>query len=118
MRVSTEILYGRGSKWVIIFSKLKFLEDGSCSQVCTKEYNVNDKDTKRKLDFLLEGIKKNYQHHWIIDNMPVTWCYNIESNRQYCNRGFPIGCYIDPKGRKSEGCYLSREALWWHCQRL
>ena len=42
-----------------------------------------------------------------IDNMPVTWCYNIESNRQYCNRGFPIGCYIDPKGRKSEGCYLS-----------
>ncbi|XP_065572829.1 transmembrane 9 superfamily member 2-like [Artemia franciscana] len=40
-------------------------------------------------------------------NMPVTWRYNIESNRQYCNRGFPIGCYIDPKGRKSEGCYLS-----------
>ncbi|XP_065575897.1 transmembrane 9 superfamily member 2-like isoform X2 [Artemia franciscana] len=87
--------------------ELKFLEDASCSQVCTKEYDVNDKDSKRKLDFLLEGIKKNYQHHWIVDNMPVTWCYNIESNRQYCNRGFPIGCYIDPKGRKSEGCYLS-----------
>ncbi|KAK2719092.1 transmembrane 9 superfamily member 2-like [Artemia franciscana] len=86
--------------------ELKFLEDVTCSQVCTKEYHVSDKDSKRKLDFLLEGIKRNYQHHWIVDNMPVTWCYNTESNRQYCNSGFPIGCYINPKGRKSEGCYL------------
>lgn len=38
----------------------------------------------------------NYQHHWIVDNMPVTWCYPLENNRQYCSTGFPMGCYVKP----------------------
>lgn len=27
------------------------------------------------------------------DNMPVTWCYDLEDGQQYCNTGFPMGCY-------------------------
>lgn len=28
------------------------------------------------------------------DNMPVTWCYRLNNNEVFCNRGFPMGCYI------------------------
>lgn len=27
------------------------------------------------------------------DNMPVTWCYDLEDGQQYCSTGFPMGCY-------------------------
>ena len=44
----------------------------------------------------------NYQHHWIVDNMPVTWCYQVMSNNggedQYCATGFPMGCFVNEKG--------------------
>lgn len=29
----------------------------------------------------------------ISDNMPVTWCYDLEDGQQYCSTGFPMGCY-------------------------
>lgn len=28
------------------------------------------------------------------DNMPVTWCYGLINNEIFCNRGFPMGCYM------------------------
>lgn len=43
---------------------------------------------------LKKGMSLNYQHHWIVDNMPVTWCYLLEGNRQFCSTGFPMGCYV------------------------
>lgn len=49
---------------------------------------------------LKKGISLNYQHHWIVDNMPVTWCYTLENSKQYCNIGFPIGCLV----RKDTSC--------------
>jgi len=32
----------------------------------------------------------------ILDNLPVTWCYELEDGSQYCNTGFPMGCYKQP----------------------
>jgi hypothetical protein len=30
-----------------------------------------------RLALLKKGMLMNYQHHWILDNMPVTWCYQV-----------------------------------------
>ena len=47
-------------------------------------------------------------HQWMIDNMPVTWCYSImESDQPYCTTRFPVGCFITPEGVKQDACYLS-----------
>lgn len=43
---------------------------------------------------LKKGMSLNYQHHWIVDNMPVTWCYPLENERQFCSTGFPMGCLV------------------------
>ena len=41
----------------------------------------------------------SYEQHWIIDNMPVTWCYDTEGSNKFCTTGFPMGCYVTPQGR-------------------
>lgn len=44
---------------------------------------------------LKKGMSLNYQHHWIVDNMPATWCYSLgENERQFCSIGFPMGCLV------------------------
>jgi hypothetical protein len=40
------------------------------------------------------------------DNMPVTWCYPLEDNHQYCSTGFPMGCYVRENGG-SQDCVIS-----------
>ncbi|KAH0630812.1 hypothetical protein JD844_004056 [Phrynosoma platyrhinos] len=54
-------------------------------------------------------MQLNYQHHWIIDNMPVTWCYDVEDGQKYCNPGFPIGCFVALDGRPKDACIISSE---------
>ena len=52
--------------------EINFLKDaGKCKTVCTKEYDSSKKEDVVKLDFLKKGMSMNYQHHWIVDNMPV-----------------------------------------------
>lgn len=45
---------------------------------------------------LRKGMALDYQHNWIVDNMPVTFCYSFTSDndRQYCTTSFPMGCYV------------------------
>lgn len=45
--------------------------------------------------------------HRIVDNMPVTWCYEVEDSQKFCNPGFPIGCYITDKGHAKDACVIS-----------
>jgi hypothetical protein len=33
---------------------------------------VNKPEDLAKLNFLKKGMSMNYQHHWIVDNMPVS----------------------------------------------
>lgn len=74
--------------------------------ICEKEYKPNDQDSSRKLRFLKKGIILNYQQHWIVDNLPVLWCRTTEDGKEYCSRGFPIGCFVDAKGRQKDNCKL------------
>lgn len=73
---------------------IQFMQNESCKFVCKKEYSGDKPEDKQKLGKLRNGISLNYQHHWIVDNMPVTTCYDtVEEGRQYCTTGFPMGCY-------------------------
>ncbi|KAG9478399.1 hypothetical protein GDO78_013422, partial [Eleutherodactylus coqui] len=43
----------------------------------------------------------------IIDNMPVTWCYDVEDGQKYCSPGFPIGCAVTSDGRVKDACIIN-----------
>uniref|UniRef100_A0A1A8L0T3 Transmembrane 9 superfamily member n=2 Tax=Nothobranchius TaxID=28779 RepID=A0A1A8L0T3_9TELE len=89
--------------------KFKFKSAATCQPVCTKTYKKDNKLDAAKLDFLKMGMQLNYQHHWIIDNMPVTWCYDVEDNQKYCNPGFPIGCLVTDDGIAKDACVINSE---------
>ena len=86
---------------------LKFLKDqDECKIVCNRAYAEKDSTSTAKINFLKKGIVMNYQHHWIVDNMPVTWCYPVEGGQQYCATGFPMGCYVDKNGNAKDACVM------------
>ncbi|XP_071453601.1 transmembrane 9 superfamily member 2 [Hetaerina americana] len=82
---------------------IDFLKEKECEYLCERNYTGGEKESERKLMLLKRGMSLNYQHHWIVDNMPVTWCYKMEDERQYCSTGFPMGCYV----REREPCVIS-----------
>lgn len=74
--------------------KIEFLKNVECEAVCQRNYTTGDPASDHKLLTLKKGISLNYQHHWIVDNMPVTWCYPLENSKFYCSTGFPMGCLV------------------------
>ncbi|KAL8189994.1 UNVERIFIED_CONTAM: transmembrane 9 superfamily member 2, partial [Gekko kuhli] len=89
--------------------KFTFKKTEVCKPVCKKTYRLNVPEDKQKLEFLKKSMLLNYQHHWIVDNMPVTWCYEVEDNQKFCNPGFPIGCYITKDAKPKDACTEFRE---------
>lgn len=89
--------------------RFTFNKKETCKAVCTKTYDTKKPEDKQKLDFLKKSMLLNYQHHWIVDNMPVTWCYDVEDGQRFCNPGFPIGCYITEDGRPKDACVINSE---------
>ena len=61
--------------------KIQFLENKACEILCTKSYKKDDTDKQKQIALLRKGMFMNYQHHWIVDNMPVTWCYPVENGQ-------------------------------------
>ncbi|XP_044924120.1 transmembrane 9 superfamily member 2 isoform X2 [Mustela putorius furo] len=88
--------------------KFSFNKTETCRKVCVKSYDKGNDHHKKKLAFLKKGIQLNYQHHWIIDNMPVIWCHVIEDGK-YCTTGFPIGCFITKDGTAKDVCAIRPE---------
>ncbi|XP_076066773.1 transmembrane 9 superfamily protein member 2 [Oratosquilla oratoria] len=84
---------------------INFLETVDCKEVCTKNYVPAGKDLDR-LALLQKAMNLNYQHHWIVDNMPVTWCYVVRDGELYCSTGMPIGCFVDDHGRRKDACVV------------
>ncbi|XP_077388390.1 transmembrane 9 superfamily member 2-like isoform X2 [Festucalex cinctus] len=87
--------------------KFTFKKDVKCEAVCAKTYKKDNHEDATRLDFIKMGMQLNYQHHWIIDNMPVTWCYDVEDKQVYCNPGFPIGCFVTADGRPKDACVIN-----------
>ncbi|KAH7963693.1 hypothetical protein HPB52_022421 [Rhipicephalus sanguineus] len=75
-------------------AQIRFLENRTCVSLCNKTYSIDDHASMKRLEKLKKGMSKNYMHHWIVDNMPVTWCHSTsELSGQTCSMGFPMGCY-------------------------
>uniref|UniRef100_A0A8C6CY56 Transmembrane 9 superfamily member n=1 Tax=Moschus moschiferus TaxID=68415 RepID=A0A8C6CY56_MOSMO len=89
--------------------EFSFNKTETCVKVCMKSYDAAKEDQKKKLDFLKKGMQLNYQHHWIIDNMPVVWCRDINGGNKYCTTGFPIGCFVTQSGVSSDACIMHPE---------
>lgn len=86
---------------------ISFLRNEDCHFLCAKEYDLSKQSDIDKLSFMMKGMLRNYQHHWIVDNMPVTWCYPVDNNQRYCSTGFPMGCYTDSMGTPKDACMMS-----------
>lgn len=99
-----QVLFGeriRPSPYSITFKEVK-----TCAILCEKEYKSSNSFDKSKLELLRRGMKLNYQHHWIIDNMPVTFCFINQQNQNVCTTGFPMGCYVTADGKPKDACVL------------
>ncbi|XP_018027645.1 transmembrane 9 superfamily member 2 [Hyalella azteca] len=86
--------------------KMQFLEPLQCAEVCTKHYDFSNREDQLKIEKLKSAMNLNYHHHWIVDNMPVTWCYKVQGDNTYCATGFPVGCYVDAKGNRKDACVI------------
>lgn len=86
--------------------KFKYRKNVECAEVCSKNYSKKNEKELKKLAFLQRGMLLNYQHHWIVDNLPVIWCIDIEADKQLCEPSFPMGCYVTPDGKQKDACQL------------
>lgn len=90
--------------------KFSFGEDKACVPVCSRSYKTDNKGDVEKLDFFKKGIHQNYLHHWIVDNMPITWCYDVaDTTKKYCSTGFPVGCWVTESGQPKDACVISNK---------
>eukprot|EP00036_Acanthoecidae_sp_10tr_P016848 CAMPEP_0206308858 /NCGR_PEP_ID=MMETSP0106_2-20121207/12079_1 /ASSEMBLY_ACC=CAM_ASM_000206 /TAXON_ID=81532 /ORGANISM="Acanthoeca-like sp., Strain 10tr" /LENGTH=732 /DNA_ID=CAMNT_0053739917 /DNA_START=132 /DNA_END=2325 /DNA_ORIENTATION=+ len=86
--------------------EIRMREDVYCRPLCQRKYNFDDKKSRHKFKLLKNAIKKDYMHHWIIDNLPAVECTSncrggVEYHEQpYYRLGFPVGCAIG-EARKS-----------------
>ncbi|UYV80929.1 TM9SF2 [Cordylochernes scorpioides] len=87
-----------------VLFQISFLKQENCKLLCEKNYTVGNPKDAEKLSTLKKGMLTNYQHHWIVDNMPVAWCYPVEATQQFCSTGFPMGCYVTPNGFQKDAC--------------
>ena len=84
---------------------ITFKQNQSRKELCKREYT---KETDTKLQFLRERIHEDYMQQWVVDNMPVTWCYAIvDSSKPFCSTRFPVGCYVTENGLRHDACFLS-----------
>ncbi|CAD5227934.1 unnamed protein product [Bursaphelenchus okinawaensis] len=86
--------------------KIGFKESQQCTRLCEKSYDTANAADQDKIKLLFRGMKLNYQHHWIIDNMPVTFCFINQQNMNVCTTGFPMGCYVTADGKPKDACVL------------
>lgn len=86
--------------------KIAFKEQKQCALLCDKTYDTGKSEDGDRIKLLKRGMKLNYQHHWIIDNMPVTFCFINQQNMNVCTTGFPMGCYVTPDGKPKDACVL------------
>ncbi|KAI6226870.1 Transmembrane 9 superfamily member [Aphelenchoides besseyi] len=86
--------------------QISFKEPKQCALLCQKDYDLGRPEDQERIKLLQRGMKLNYQHHWIIDNMPVTFCFINQQNMNVCTTGFPMGCYVTPDGKPKDACVL------------
>ena len=106
-----QVVFGdrlRASPYKIIYRK-----NVTNQNLCTKQYKLSVKKDRKVIHFLRERIIEGYMHAWVIDNMPVTWCYHMAAaDKQFCTTRFPIGCHVSKDGVRQDSCYISVSQTW------
>lgn len=52
------------------------------------------------------NLEKKLELILFADNMPVTWCYPLKEDFQYCSIGFPMGCYVKDTWGQQDSCSI------------
>eukprot|EP00039_Didymoeca_costata_P004086 m.71244 g.71244 ORF g.71244 m.71244 type:complete len:673 (-) comp12228_c0_seq1:228-2246(-) len=105
--------------------EIRMLEDVICKPVCFRNYSHGQQFTKqnkkRRWKQIASAIKKDYMHHWIIDNLPAVECtsncrggqsfdHDVERDVHvfpYYRLGFPVGCAIGPARKSMTVCTVN-----------
>ncbi|VDO64293.1 unnamed protein product [Schistosoma curassoni] len=45
-----------------------------------------------------------YEHHWVIDNLPVTVCVQTVGGKKYCKTSIPLGCFEGNQDKLDSVC--------------
>ncbi|XP_076804873.1 transmembrane 9 superfamily member 2-like isoform X2 [Clavelina lepadiformis] len=96
-----QVLFGeriRSSSYLFTFK-----ENETCKKVCEKKY---DNETNA-LNFLKQSILHAYENRWIVDDMPMTRCFET-STESICSLGFPIGYFEEKNVFEISDEYSSR----------
>uniref|UniRef100_H2ZB08 Transmembrane 9 superfamily member n=1 Tax=Ciona savignyi TaxID=51511 RepID=H2ZB08_CIOSA len=97
---------------------LKFNENKTCEKACVRKYDTSKKEDFDKLKFLQYGMLFSYENRWIVDNMPIAWCYQTTSNENFCSTGFPIGCYENYRDHKNSYILFNHVAITIHYNKV
>eukprot|EP00124_Ichthyophonus_hoferi_P004002 Ihof_evm3s394 gene=Ihof_evmTU3s394 len=68
-----------------------FMQDQQCTVLCKKEYNGDRIEDVKKINTLIEAIKEQYMHHWVVDNMDVVMRYANGHELTTKFMSFPVG---------------------------
>uniref|UniRef100_A0A0N5AMH5 Transmembrane 9 superfamily member n=1 Tax=Syphacia muris TaxID=451379 RepID=A0A0N5AMH5_9BILA len=103
-----QVLFGERIK-SSAYKVITFNQPEQCALLCTKDYNTDNAHNSLTFHLLMHGMKLNYQHHWIIDNMPVAFCFYNQQGNSVCTTGFPMGCYVTPQRKQKDACMLDKK---------
>ncbi|CAH8436232.1 unnamed protein product [Schistosoma bovis] len=84
------------SSYEIIFGK-----EETCKVLCSKKYSHTD---YKKYLFITKAIMMGYEHHWVIDNLPVTVCVQTVGGKKYCKTSIPLGCFEGNQDKLDSVC--------------
>eukprot|EP00051_Salpingoeca_urceolata_P027570 m.482144 g.482144 ORF g.482144 m.482144 type:complete len:649 (-) comp22435_c0_seq1:210-2156(-) len=94
--------------------EIRMEQDVHCKPLCQpKVYSTQHKNNVTKFKLLQSAIKKDYIHHWILDNLPVVECTSNcrgglrPEDRPYYRLGFPVGCDIGKAAESLTVCTVS-----------
>jgi transmembrane 9 superfamily protein 2/4 len=103
--------------------EVRMKEDVQCRALCKRNYTWEEKSTKKnkkkKYKQIFNAIRKDYMHHWIMDNLPVVECTsNCRGGQEYTEGqvihkfpyyrlGFPVGCAIGPARKSMTVCTVN-----------
>ncbi|KAK7090582.1 hypothetical protein V1264_010357 [Littorina saxatilis] len=60
--------------------------------------------SEEEVEFLKKAIDGEFKHNLFMDDLPVRWCYQTQSEFLYCSAGLPVGCYINGDGERQGFC--------------
>jgi len=93
--------------------EVRMREDVMCRPLCSRKYKFEDKKSKAKFRLLQNAIKKDYMHHWIVDNLPAVECTSNcrgggeTHERPFFRLGFPVGCAIGEAKKSMTICTVN-----------